>query len=270
MTHDRSVHADGAPTSWQLPSFLIVVLVRFGGGTVRAFQSPWYQPNFAGPLKKGPSFFYGAGKLAFKSLKSVIIFWIRKAYHVAQTDNSAGPVFPQFSREDELTLISLPYRVGLYVSFADTSGGFEAQEAELQSLSNILREFAEDYCKSEFSQKVLMETLRVRHLWPSWSQGIESVPEQARHIIDLLEVHFDDRALRAFKEVLVEIAMAVAMAFREDDSDAAQPRFSALGQMLGGLFSRFRQPAAMGHTNISKNERAALMRLCKAMSYQMS
>ena len=78
-------------------------------------------------------------------------------------------VFSQFSRQDELVLISLPYRVGLYVSFSDTTGGFEAQEQEMQSLSNILREFAEDFCKSEFSQKVLMESLRQRALWPAWS-----------------------------------------------------------------------------------------------------
>lgn len=189
---------------------------------------------------------------------------------MAQTDNSAEPVFPQFSKDDELTLISLPYRVGLFVSFSDTSGGFEAQEAELQSLSNILREFAEDYCKSEFSQKVLMETLRVRHLWPSWSQGVETVPEQARHIVDQLEVHFDDRALRAFKEVLVDIAMAVAMAFREDGADTSAPRLSGFGQFIGKFFGGASQHSTLGHTNISKNERAALMRLCKAMSYQMS
>lgn len=181
-------------------------------------------------------------------------------------------IFPEFSHEEEGVLISLPYRVGLYVSFADTSGGFEAQEAEMQSLSNILREFAEDYCKSEFSQKVLMESLRVRHLWPNWSQGIESVPEEARHITDLLEMHFDDRALRAFKEVLVDIALAVAMAFREDgDTVSTAPRLSGFGEFLGrfiGTVSGKKDPLA--HTNISKNERIALARLCKAMNHELS
>lgn len=183
-------------------------------------------------------------------------------------------IFPEFSHEEEGTLVSLPYRVGLYISFADTSGGFEAQEAEMQSLSNILREFAEDYCKSEFSQKVLMESLRVRHLWPTWSQNVENVPEEARHITDLLEMHFDDRALRAFKEVLVDIAMSVAMAFKEDDtgSRASAPRLSVFGAFLerfvGGAIGKKSDPLA--HMNISKNERIALARLCRAMNHDLT
>lgn len=182
-------------------------------------------------------------------------------------------IFSEFSHEEEGILISLPYRVGLYVSFADTSGGFEAQEAEMQSLSNILREFAEDYCKSEFSQKVLMESLRARHLWPTWSQGIEAVPEEARHITDLLEMHFDDRALRAFKEVLVDIALAVAMAFREDDGNASSgPRLSGFGEFLGRFIGSVtgRKSDPLAHMNVSKNERIALARLCKAMNHDLN
>lgn len=182
-------------------------------------------------------------------------------------------IFPQFSQEDEATLVSLPYRVGLYVSFADTTGGFEAQEAELQSLSNILREFAEDFCKSEFSQKVLMETLRVRGLWPSWSQNIGAAPEECRRIIDLLEIHFDNRALRAFKEVLVEIALAVAMAFREGGAEHAKKelRLSGFGEILRNVIDLVRMNAnSAPHMNISKNEQIALERLCKAMNFNLN
>ena len=169
-----------------------------------------------------------------------------------------------------MTLISLPYRVGLYVSFADTTGGFAAQEAEMQSLSGILREFAEDYCKSEFSQKVLMESLRARDVWPSWSQGIERVPDEARPIFTLLEPQFDSRALRAFKEVLVEIALSVAMAFREGNEDAQRGGgLSSIGEWFSRMLGGGKSSSSMGHSNISKSERVALARLCKAMNYQM-
>lgn len=176
-------------------------------------------------------------------------------------------VFPQFKQEDELILISLPYRVGLYVSFADTSGGFEAQEAEMQTLSGILREFAEDFCKSEFSQKVLMESLRARPVWPSWSGSIERVPEQAAHIVKIMETQSDSRALRDFKDVMVEIALSVAMAFREGGNDADAPRLSVFGEFLAKLFGGGQ--STLGHGNISKSERAALGRLCKAMNYDL-
>lgn len=192
------------------------------------------------------------------------------------TAEDTDRVFPQFSEEDELLLISLPYRVGLYVSHADTTGGFEAQEAELQSLANILREFAEDFCKSEFAQKILMESLRARNLWPAWSQSMDRVPEEARHITDMLETHFDERGLRAFKEVLVEIALSVAMAFREGAGDekpraAKPPRLSAIGYVLFRLMGKTSAGGdPLGHMNISRSERAALNRLCKAMHFEMN
>lgn len=184
--------------------------------------------------------------------------------------DSMESAFPQFSTSDETVLVSLPYRVGLFLSFSDTSGGFEAQEAEMQSLSNILREFAEDFCKSEFSQKVLMETLRQRAQWPAWSNNVENVPEEARHICDLLEAQFDDRALRAFKEVLVEIALAVAMAFHESTGEKITPQlWPALGDMLAKLLGMGPQHYTLSHMNISKSERAALYKLCHAMHYQL-
>ena len=179
-------------------------------------------------------------------------------------------IFSQFSREDEAILISLPYRMGLFVSFADTTGGWDAQEAEMQSLANILREFAEDFCKGEFSQKVLMESLRARDRWPSWSHNIEQVPSEAQRITGLLENFFTEKTLRDFKEVLMEIALAVAMAFRETDEASAsngRARITALGELLARLL-KVGQGDPLGHINISANERAALRRLADAMNYQ--
>ena len=208
-------------------------------------------------------------KLAFMRRKTVIIF-VQERLIVTPAQDTMDSVFPQFSTSDEMVLVSLPYRVGLYLSFSDTSGGFEAQEAEMQSLSNILREFAEDFCKSEFSQKVLMETLRQRAQWPSWSNAVENVPEEARHITDLLEIHFDDRALRAFKEVLVEIALAVAMAFHETSAEPMKPQlWPALGDTLAKFLGMGPKHYTLSHMNISKNERVALNRLCAAMHYEM-
>jgi len=43
---------------------------------------------------------------------------------------SVSEIFSQLSPEDERLLISLPYRVGLYVSFSDITGGWEAQDKE--------------------------------------------------------------------------------------------------------------------------------------------
>lgn len=175
------------------------------------------------------------------------------------------------SPADRRLLMSLPYRVGLYVSFSDTSGGWEAQEAEIQSLTNILREYSEDYCHSELAQGVLMETLRDRAQWPSWSQGIETVPREAQEAVRLLERNFSDKEVHDFKEILIDIALSVAMAFREGAAEREPPPFSVFDslrktilRLVGG--SGKRDPFA--HMNISASEKTALMRLCRGLGYQ--
>ncbi len=177
-------------------------------------------------------------------------------------------IFSQISPTDEETLISLPYRVGLYVSYSDISGGWDAQEKELQALTGILRAYSEDFCKSEFSQKVLMDSLCARDRWPAWSQNIENVPQESARIVKLLTPIFNDSELNEFKEVLVEIALAVAMAFRETGPEM-QPMPDQLGftDLLRRIIGAHPTEDPLSHVNISATEKSALLGLCASLSY---
>jgi len=181
------------------------------------------------------------------------------------------------SAEDDAILMAFPYRVGLFISYADVSGGWSAQDAEMNTLANILREFAEDFCKGECAQMVLMETLQRRAQWPEWSNAITSVPEDDAHrVIYILDRVVPPKEVSAFKDVMVEIALAVAMAFREVESDPKTPAtrkvkkasWLAKLQMLWNGEDDISDP--LEHINISDIERAALFRLCRAMDYDLS
>lgn len=166
--------------------------------------------------------------------------------------------------------MSLPYRIGLYVSYADITGGWEAQEAEQQSLANILRQYSEDFCKTEFTQTVLMEALNRRHEWPSWGRGIDNLPKETGHIVNVLMPLLGEKQMHGFKEVLVDIAISVAMAFQEERDSASLPK---AGHKNGaGFLSLFkkRKPdnGLLDHVHISAAERQALRRVCDAMKFQ--
>lgn len=180
----------------------------------------------------------------------------------------SNDIFSQLSPADEAILVSLPYRIGLYVSYADITGGWEAQDREQQSLANILRQYSEDFCKTEFCQKLLMETLIRRDQWPTWSQNIDSVPGEAEKAVEILAGTFKAKDLRAFKEVLVDVALSVAMAFHEGRDGDYDPKPGK----AAGLFGLFKKaPAkddAFDHMHISSAERAALKRVCAAMKYE--
>lgn len=182
---------------------------------------------------------------------------------------SVEEVFSQLSPDDEKTLISLPYRIGLFVSFADITGGWDAQDQELQSLTGILREFSEDFYKTEFAQKVLMECLHDRGQWPVWSKNIEQVPEESGRIIRLLAPMFPDKDLNDFKEVLIDIALAVAMAFREDENDGrdAAEHGGGVRGILSRLTGAYKHADPLEHINVSANEKAAILRLIQSLQY---
>lgn len=184
--------------------------------------------------------------------------------------HSVEEIFSQLSPQDEETIVSLPYRIGLYVSYADVTGGWDAQESELQSLSGILREFSEDFCKSEFTQKVLMETLMQRAKWPSWAKNINTLPDEARKVSETLSAILSEKELHSFQDVLVDIAFAVAMAFHEgregkDSYHAPQPG------LITAIINKIRgkEDNALEHLHISDAERSALLRVCNAMKYKL-
>jgi hypothetical protein len=178
-------------------------------------------------------------------------------------------IFSQLSPADEELLISLPYRIGLYVSHADITGGWDAQESEIQSLTEILRDYSNDFCKTEFSQKILMDCLAMRGKWPGWSQEVESVPAQSDRAMALLQPMMSEKELSGFCEVLGDIALAVAMAFREDAGADGEDRKGRpiVQEILARLVGILSEKNPLDHINISDSERAALKKLARSLRY---
>ena len=179
-------------------------------------------------------------------------------------------VFSQLSPADEQVLVALPYRIGLYVSFADVTGGWEAQETEMKSLTSILQQFSQDFYKTEFTQKVLMDTLQARSSWAAWSKNIDAVPAEGDAIIEVLKTLLMPDELHAFKTVLMDIAMTVAMAFRENAGqpvDKVRP-LPVVRDILSRMMHLGPSVDPMDHINISDDEKSALRALFAAMDYQ--
>lgn len=150
---------------------------------------------------------------------------------------AAEDLFSRLNDDNRALLMALPYRVGLYVSFSDVTGGWTAQESEINKLSTILREFASLNADSALPRMILMETLSARSEWPLWSQGIDAVPAQTKEIMDILSAHAAAADISALKKNLLDIAREVALAFHEggdqrisaDEQVALDDLQSALG-----------------------------------------
>ena len=115
-------------------------------------------------------------------------------------------------------LISLPYRVGVWLSHCDDEGGDESDEEEKRALASIINGFTRDVFGSEVVQYIMMETLQQQEKWEKWAEDTDHILEDCQKAIDILNEVEDEKEVSAFKQRLIEIAEAVALAFREYDS----------------------------------------------------
>ncbi len=167
--------------------------------------------------------------------------------------------------------IRLPYRVGLFISNSDKSGGSDSDAAEMAALSNVVTYYVEDYCKSPFAQSVMLETLRYQSEWPSWNS--DSVIDDCKKVFDALTDQLEMKDIVAFKNNLLEIAIAVAMAYREfNESDPWIEKFkiylSVLVERIKAALKGEPPQSFDQMLNISRDEKAAINQLANALGIE--
>ncbi len=127
------------------------------------------------------------------------------------------PYFDNFTEDQRSLLVALPYRVGLWISSSDATGGNDADKAEMIALSSIITSYAEDYLKSEFVQGLMEEMVARSAEWPGWGKNLDEVLAECTRAVGLASERLDHRDVMSFKYNIMEIATSVAMAYRELD-----------------------------------------------------
>lgn len=175
-----------------------------------------------------------------------------------------------FNDDQRQLLIALPYRVGLWVSSSDSSGGCEADQAEMRALTTIVTGFAEDFLKSEFVQRLMEETVAHREQWKKWGDNLDEVPAECTRAVDMLAETLDRKELASFKFTMMEIANFVAMAYREAEHQEGlgfrlQVYSRILMDKLQMMPGRRKARTMDEFLNISESEQAAIDRLARAL-----
>lgn len=176
----------------------------------------------------------------------------------------------RFTEEQRRLLVRLPYRVGAYISSSDNTGGMAADVQEKLALRTLLTAFVQDTLKSQEIQELMEETIRLQSQWPQWIENLDQVPDECRQIIALLADCLSAKEIGAFKSNLIEIALTVAMAFREVDVTANNVEKLKVYSNL--WLERWRAfvggKALIGSDevlNVSEAERGALIKLGEAL-----
>ncbi len=175
-------------------------------------------------------------------------------------------LFCRLNDEEKSLLVPLPYRVGYWISQADLSGGDEADRLELATLECLITSYSQDMCKSEFMQLLMEETVKNKKNWTEWQKNIAKVPEECRRALALLAGRLDEKCQAGFRENLMEIALSVAGAYKEEGRH--KNLIGVLASCCRSLSSRKSEKKDLEiiHSqNVSFRERAALKELVKIL-----
>ena len=180
-------------------------------------------------------------------------------------------VLPNITDNQLYRLTSLPYRVGLYVSQSDQSGGDAANENELRAIENLIYGFADGVFGSELVQNIMAETIKQKDKWSDWDQHLEQVPDECTDALAILSPYVDYKESTAYAMRLMDIGEAVALAFREDI--AGQAGFGRILAYLRYLSYAKKAKAKKlpvrnfeDFLSISNDERRALVTVAESLS----
>lgn len=174
-------------------------------------------------------------------------------------------LFDDIPAKDLALLVRLPVRVGFWISQVDTTGGDAALESERTAINTMVTAYAEDYLKSEFVQRLMEKTVAERAEWSHWLDKLDAVPDECGRAARLLKDRISDRDLKTFKHNLLDIGLAVAMAFSEVDNVRKTSPFKRLiGILMGGITT------ATPDERISVIEYRALKEMAAAMGLRSS
>lgn len=173
-------------------------------------------------------------------------------------------------------VIRLPFRVGLYISESDQSGGDESSEAERKALENIVTFYVEDTVKSEFAHEIMLNTLNRKAEWGTWGDNIADVPAQCENVFYEMKDIIEPKEILALKQNLLEVGIAVAQAYCEYNESAGtldklELYISLFFKRLQSSFSGSQEdtPSRDYNLNISGAERQAILSLAKTLDIQV-
>lgn len=137
-----------------------------------------------------------------------------------------------FSDTDRALLVCLPYKVGVFVSYADDEGGERDDKQEMDRLEECIMAIAGLHISKPFTAEIMRETVEMREQWSQWAAQSWHVPEEAEQAVKVLKSRVSDEELKNYRAALMEIATTVAQAYGEfgefDDPDEGGGIFGSI------------------------------------------
>ena len=167
-----------------------------------------------------------------------------------------------FSSEEIGSIVALPYRVGMHVSFAEDEDGEQDDELEMRALEACIREIAKN--KAGLVAEIASEVLNRKAEWEKWSDGVFNIEPVCKQALLTLEKQATRDESKEYIRMNIEIAHAVAQAYGEFGEEKTEPGF--FGKLMGNIVERMNSDESSHPMNVSAAEESAIARIKSALT----
>ena len=169
-----------------------------------------------------------------------------------------------FSDTDKLLIVSLPYRAGLYVSYADDEDGERDDELEMRAMEACLKEISKLHEGHALTQEIASNILQHKADWNAWSQGVFNIEPLCEQAVEALKTQANESEIKDYIKMVLEIATAVAQAYGEFGEE--EPETGFFGKTMGRIFGNLGSDSETNHPmNVSAAEDGAITRIANAL-----
>lgn len=167
-----------------------------------------------------------------------------------------------FSPEEIGSIVALPYRIGLHVSYAEDEDGEKDDALEMRSLEACIREISKN--KQGLVAEIAAEVLKRKGDWERWSEGVFNIEPMCKQALLTLERKVSKDEAKAYVRMNIEVAHSVAQAYGEFGEDAPEPGF--FGKLMGTIVERMNSNELSHPMNVSAAEESAIERIKAALA----
>lgn len=168
-----------------------------------------------------------------------------------------------FSKEERELIVSVPYRVGAWISNADDNENSKMDnKRERQALELTISRLAKSHRKMPFAAAVMADVQTHKGMWDSWGTKIseQEVLQDTQKAINICRSHgMQSPQIKEYKQAVWHVGLVVAQAYGEHvdpDNEMHVDRFFAwIGSFVTAPSLR------KAPENMSPDEKTALKKL---------
>jgi hypothetical protein len=170
--------------------------------------------------------------------------------------------FSDLNQEEQALLISLPYRVGVWVSNVDDIEQTKRDDKrEMKALEIVIARLAKSHRKMPFAASIMAAIQQNQSVWKAWNNNASEnvVLGDVQNSLFLCHQKLSVSQLKQYKHAIWQIAVVVAQAYGEQEDPDNEMHVDHFFQWIGGFI--IAPSLKKAPENMSAKEKTALKKL---------